>query len=429
MDAVAHRYPLFVMLADACREAGVGYRIAARLARAGEPVRVLVRRPSRRTRTLVRLGVEVIPADPVHLGEVRSALRGCRAACFAYTMHPGLLDAATTFATAARELGLGHAVHVSQLESAPDSPALRLREHWLAEQVMDWAGIDVLHLQPGLLTESLLRHVAYDVAQGEEIRLPLGDGECRLPLIAAEDVAAIVAGLLREPGLQPAPSRRLALATEVPTVAGLVDRLAATSELPLRYRPVSAEGWRTLVRHRARPNSDYSLHTLPALWEAMTYPRLDGHPPLREAHALIARLSGREPRRLGELARRRVPLWLAERRDTGAAGGALTAGERRQLEDYIEAHLTEPITVADLGRLLGRDRHALHRAFQKAFHRSPHRYVVERRVARARALLEQGDLPLSEIALAAGFSSQSHMTTVFKRVTGLPPGRYRRSTA
>jgi len=429
MDATARRAPIFVMMADPCREAGVGYRVAAQLARNGVPVRALVRRRSRRTRMLAQLGVEVIPGDPLRLGDLRQALRGCRAACFAYTMHAGLLDAATTFAIGARELGIRASVHVSQIESSPDSPALRVREHWLAEQVMHWAGIGVLHLQAGLLSESLLRHVAYDLVHGEELRLPLGEAECRLPLMAAEDVAAIAAGLLREPQMLEGRGQALPLATQAPTVAGMVDMLAALSDRPLRYRPESAEGWRTLVRHRARPNSEYALHTLPELWQAMSYPRLDGHPPLHDAYALLARLCGREPRRLRELARRRVPLWCARRGASGAAGSSLAADERRQLEEYIEAHLNGPITVGELGRLLGRDRHAFHRAFLKAFRKSPHRYVTERRVARARRLLEQGELPLSEVALAAGFSSQSHMTTVFKRITGLSPGRYRRSTA
>ncbi len=59
---------------------------------------------------------------------------------------------------------------------------------------------------------------------------------------------------------------------------------------------------------------------------------------------------------------------------------------------------------------------------------SPHRYLVGVRVERAKALLRRGR-PLAEVALAAGFSDQSHLARAFKRRTLLTPGRYRAGTA
>jgi AraC family transcriptional regulator len=57
---------------------------------------------------------------------------------------------------------------------------------------------------------------------------------------------------------------------------------------------------------------------------------------------------------------------------------------------------------------------------------NPHGYLIGRRVKRAKDLMLQSDAPLSEIALAAGFSDQAHFTTRFRRVVGITPGAWRR---
>ena len=58
----------------------------------------------------------------------------------------------------------------------------------------------------------------------------------------------------------------------------------------------------------------------------------------------------------------------------------------------------------------------------------PHRYLLMRRLARARALVGAG-APLAEIAAAAGFAAQAHFTRHFKKAYGLPPGRWAALTA
>ena len=68
------------------------------------------------------------------------------------------------------------------------------------------------------------------------------------------------------------------------------------------------------------------------------------------------------------------------------------------------------------------------RSFKQAMGIGPHRYVTQRRIERAKALLRgggPGDGSLAAIALAVGFGEQSHFTTAFRRETGVTPGRYR----
>ncbi len=93
---------------------------------------------------------------------------------------------------------------------------------------------------------------------------------------------------------------------------------------------------------------------------------------------------------------------------------------------YIDANLDGNLTVGRLAELIGVSKDQLSRYFKKSVGESPHSYVIQRRSEAARRLLLDHDNPLSDIAYATGFSSQSHMTTAFKNVFGVTPGAVRR---
>ncbi|MEM1309361.1 MAG: helix-turn-helix transcriptional regulator, partial [Cyanobacteria bacterium P01_H01_bin.153] len=57
---------------------------------------------------------------------------------------------------------------------------------------------------------------------------------------------------------------------------------------------------------------------------------------------------------------------------------------------------------------------------------SPYRYLLQQRVERAKQLLEQRSLPISTIALDCGFANQTHLTKVFRQLTGITPKAYRK---
>ena len=96
------------------------------------------------------------------------------------------------------------------------------------------------------------------------------------------------------------------------------------------------------------------------------------------------------------------------------------------MEAYAEAHLAEPLTVEELAGAACLSTFHFARAFRAATGRTPHAWVTERRVARARRLLADPALPLAQVALAAGFASQSHFGQVFRQEVGATPGAYRR---
>ena len=96
--------------------------------------------------------------------------------------------------------------------------------------------------------------------------------------------------------------------------------------------------------------------------------------------------------------------------------------------DYLAAHAREQTPASTLERITGADRFTLARHFRRAFGTSPDRYRAMRRLALARAAIENG-LPLAQAAAHAGFADQSHMTRQFKRTYGLTPARWTALTA
>jgi AraC family transcriptional regulator len=98
----------------------------------------------------------------------------------------------------------------------------------------------------------------------------------------------------------------------------------------------------------------------------------------------------------------------------------------RQVTDYIEAHLGQDLSLLSLAAEAGVSPANLARGFKRAMGRSVHQYVLVRRVEWAATLLGGAEQSIAEIALATGFSSQSHLTTAFRRSYGTTPAAYRR---
>lgn len=104
------------------------------------------------------------------------------------------------------------------------------------------------------------------------------------------------------------------------------------------------------------------------------------------------------------------------------------AGMRRVLE-YIDTGLDQDLSLAVLAGVANYSTHFFARAFKRHMGESLHQYVLQRRIERVRHLLLSSDCPISQISVQAGFSSQSHMGTAFRRATGRTPGVFRRESS
>jgi AraC family transcriptional regulator len=98
----------------------------------------------------------------------------------------------------------------------------------------------------------------------------------------------------------------------------------------------------------------------------------------------------------------------------------------RRLIDFIEENLDRDLSLEALAAEVEISPLYLPRAFKTAVGQSTHQYVLRRRVERARKLLGGSDMPIAEIALCSGFSSQSHLSNWFLRFVGVSPATYRR---
>ncbi|MEV8314079.1 NAD(P)H-binding protein [Streptomyces sp. NPDC059900] len=274
------------------QQGSTGRHVARLLLDRGQAVRAFVRTDDARAAELRGMGAEVVVGDLREIGDVSAAVRGVRRAFFTYPVTDGLLEATGTFAAAARREGLERVVEVSQLAAAPDAGTPRMRQHWVAEEVFDWAGVGAVHLRAGVFFENL--DFLVRAGAGRELAMPLGSLDTVLPLVAGRDVARVAAGLLAPPA-PPCPDPVVLLTGQVLTVAEIVDTFGGG----LKYVDVSPEEWRE--RAMTLYGDTHVVAHLDKLWELF---RLIGaHHELYEVTPSIERFGGRAPGTLAEFVR------------------------------------------------------------------------------------------------------------------------------
>jgi AraC-like DNA-binding protein len=107
--------------------------------------------------------------------------------------------------------------------------------------------------------------------------------------------------------------------------------------------------------------------------------------------------------------------------------GGLAPNVLHRIRDYVEANLEFKVELADLAAIANLSRCHFTYAFKQALGCTPHRYVMSRRLEKARQLLLGSGLATAEIAIAAGFADQSHFSRYFRSFFGVSPVAYRRS--
>ena len=107
--------------------------------------------------------------------------------------------------------------------------------------------------------------------------------------------------------------------------------------------------------------------------------------------------------------------------------GGIASRSLQRVISYINANLQEPLSLAELAGIAKLSPHHFATVFKASTGMSPHRYVIEKRLERARDLLRRNHHSISEIAYAVGFSSQSHLTAHFRQTAGLTPRGFRQS--
>jgi AraC family transcriptional regulator len=111
-------------------------------------------------------------------------------------------------------------------------------------------------------------------------------------------------------------------------------------------------------------------------------------------------------------------------RDSGGVDG-LSFGQERAIREYVHEHLQENISLDDLAGSVGLSRYHFARRFRQSTGTTPHEFVLQQRIERAKTLLHRTNTALLDIASVCGFADQSHMTREFRKRINVTPGRYR----
>jgi AraC family transcriptional regulator len=105
--------------------------------------------------------------------------------------------------------------------------------------------------------------------------------------------------------------------------------------------------------------------------------------------------------------------------------GGLAKHSLRHVIEFIESNLERDLTLAEIAKEMDLSVHHFARAFKQSTGLAPHKFLVQRRIERAKALLTNPDLALAEVSLRSGFKNQSHFTTLFRKFTTTTPKAYR----
>ncbi len=92
---------------------------------------------------------------------------------------------------------------------------------------------------------------------------------------------------------------------------------------------------------------------------------------------------------------------------------------------YIDRHYAAPITLERISSEAGFSPYHFIRLFRAAYQQTPHQYLVQQRIDKAKALLTTSDLSINEICYQVGFESLGSFSTLFRREAGLSPSQYR----
>ena len=166
------------------RVGAVGRTVVELLRRRSLPVRAFVHREDERAEMLRRTGAEVVVGDLTRTEDVARALEGAQRMYLGLSVSEEYLMAVVSVAAVARERGGLDAIvdisqmTVSQMSLTRMTSSSQQRQHWLAEQVLDWSGLPVVHIRPTVFLENpfFSAWAAESIARDGTIRLPFKTG-------------------------------------------------------------------------------------------------------------------------------------------------------------------------------------------------------------------------------------------------------------
>ena len=260
---------------------GIGGIVVNSLLGRKVPVRAFVRRDDERAETLRRAGAEIFVGDLTRTEDIARSLDTCRRVYFGMSVSATYLEAAVGMGAVAREKGdIEVLVNMSQMTVSQMSlrnmtDSRQQRQHWLAEQALNWSGLPVVHVRPTVFQENFffLAWAAEQIARDGTIRLPFGSG--RTSPVAAQDVADVVVSVLLDPVRHVGKTYELT-GPRSQDLHGLAAEYSTALGRSVTYVDVPLDEWRDQeLRGRRLPEHVFDhLSTMAHLHAANRYDRL-----------------------------------------------------------------------------------------------------------------------------------------------------------
>jgi uncharacterized protein YbjT (DUF2867 family) len=259
---------------------GVGRVVLDHLQGQDVPVRGMLRRDDEHASELRALGVEVVIGDLTEPEQVAAALQGVGRMYFGISVSPDHLLAATVVATVARAYGqLDGLVDlsqmtVSQMTATSTAESHQQRLHWLAEQVLNWSGLPVIHVRPTVFLDNPLftTLAARSIQESGTLALPFGTG--RTSPVAVDDVARVIATVLHDPAPHVGRVYELTGPCTLDLV-GVAEEFSQALGRSVTYVDVPLDQWRAEVLARAGlpPFTEEHIATMARLHHENRYDR------------------------------------------------------------------------------------------------------------------------------------------------------------
>jgi len=279
----------------------VGRTLTELLLASGKNVRAMVHREDERAQALRDMGAEVVIGDLLDLEDMHRIIEGCGSIYFGMSVSAAYLEATVNVAAVAKHHGVEAFINMSQMTlsqmsitETTASPQHKL--HWLAEQVLDWSGLPVVHVRPTVFMDGFfLKFTASTIKEQNKIRVPFGEG--KTSPIAAHDVARAVSAILLDPQQHIGSIYHLT-GPESQNMAFYADVFTQVLGRTINYVDTTVPAWRESMSKAGL--SDHVLNhlaTMADLHRAGRYARMSDD---------FHKLTGAQPMNVSEFVRRNI---------------------------------------------------------------------------------------------------------------------------
>jgi NAD(P)H dehydrogenase (quinone) len=239
--------------------------IVEELTRRGVAVAAMVQRTDERSAALQKMGAEIEVGNLLSLNDVLRATRGRDAIYFCFPVRPGLLEASSIMAHAAKEAGAKFVVNLSQGSATSWSPSPTGRKHWLSERIFAASKVPTFSIRGGVFYENLFRQFKTGLESNSELRAPFRDGSSYVPVVSAKDISLAATLALLQPGAYAGKTRFVV--SEVLSIHEMAGVYSEWLSRPVHYKEVSSAAWLAEAADREDSQNIEQLQHLVSLWE------------------------------------------------------------------------------------------------------------------------------------------------------------------